>query len=248
VIKGYAADPGSPGHWFYDGLRIQAELETHQFALAYARTHWPAGTRVLDVGAGQGALAKQLLDAGFHIACTSWNSECRLPIPTYALDLDHPFGPADVGNQRFPLVCGIEIIEHVENPAAFLRSCESLLDDDGRLVLSTPNVESAAARLQWLVRGTPLSFSGDEVRHNRHISMLWREGLEFLIEQAGMRVCEKHLVGRFLLPRSRLATVRRLVYQGICRLLPGEPRGTTRLYVLARSAAGPRRSGPDAVW
>jgi len=133
----------------------------------------------------------------FHIACTSWNSECRVPIPTYALDLDHPFGPTDVGNQRFPLVCCIEIIEHVENPAAFLRSCESLLDDNGRIVLSTPNVESAAARLQWLVRGTPLSFSGDEVRQNRHISMLWREGLEFLIEQAGLRVCEKHLVVAF---------------------------------------------------
>jgi SAM-dependent methyltransferase len=248
LISGpYAADPGSPGHWLYDGLRIQAELETHQFALHYARTHYAAGTAVLDVAAGQGALAKQLLDAGFSVACTSWNAECQVAIPTYRLDLDHPFGPADVGNQRFPLVCCIEIVEHVENPAAFLRSCASLLSDDGRLVLSTPNVESAAARLQWLVRGTPLSFSGDEVRLNRHISMLWREGLEFLIEQAGLQVCEKHMVGRFLL-RSRLAVVRRLAYEGICRLFPGEPRGTTRLYVLARSAAGSRRHGPGEFW
>ena len=244
---GYTADPESPGYWFYDGLRIQAELETHQFTVEYARRQLAAGTKVLDVATGEGALAKQLLDAGFHVACTSWNGKCRVPVPTFRLDLDHPFGPAAVDGQRFPLVCCIEIIEHVENPAAFLRSCESLLDDDGRLVLSTPNVESAAARLQWLVRGTPSSFSGAEIRHNRHISMLWREGLEYLIEQAGLRVCEKHLLGRLPLP-SRLAPLRRLVYYGISRLLPGEPRGTTRLYVLARSESGPRPLGPDAVW
>jgi len=248
VIKGYTADPASPGYWFYDGLRIQAELETHQFTVGYARAHWAAETKVLDVATGQGALAKQLLDAGFRVSCTSWNDECRVPVPIYRLDLDHPFGPADVGRQRFPLVCCIEIIEHVENPAAFLRSCESLLDDDGRLVLSTPNVESAAARLQWLLRGRPRIFSGDEIRRNRHISMLWREGLEFLIDQAGLHVCEKHLVGSFNLAPSLLATVRGLVYKGMCRLLPGEPRGTTRLYVLARSAAGRRPHGADEVW
>ena len=248
VNTGYTADPASPGYWFYDGLRIQAELETHQFTVGYARAHWAAETKVLDVATGQGALAKQLLDAGFRVSCTSWNDECRVPVPIYRLDLDHPFGPADVGRQRFPLVCCIEIIEHVENPAAFLRSCESLLDDDGRLVLSTPNVESAAARLQWLLRGRPRIFSGDEIRRNRHISMLWREGLEFLIDQAGLHVCEKHLVGSFNLAPSLLATVRGLVYKGMCRLLPGEPRGTTRLYVLARSAAGRRPHGADEVW
>ncbi len=36
------------------------------------------------------------------------------------------------------IVCG-ELIEHLENPYAFLRSLHALLEDDGTLVLSTPN-------------------------------------------------------------------------------------------------------------
>src|SRR3989441_7565840 len=146
VIKGYTADPASPGYWFYDGLRIQAELETHQFTVGYARAHWAAETKVLDVATGQGALAKQLLDAGFRVSCTSWNDECRVPVPIYRLDLDHPFGPADVCRQRFPLACCIACIEHVENPAALLRSCVSLLASDARLVVSTPALAMAADR------------------------------------------------------------------------------------------------------
>ena len=144
VSNGYTADPSSPGYWFYDGLRIQAELETHQFTVGYARAHWAAETKVLDVATGQGALAKQLLDAGFRVSCTSWNDECRVPVPIYRLDLDHPFGPADVGRQRFPLVCCIEIIEHVENPAAFLRSCRPVARTTTFLIFDRRQLAEAA--------------------------------------------------------------------------------------------------------
>jgi len=71
---------------------------------------------------------------------------------------------------------------------------------------------------------------------------------DYLIELAGLRVCEKHSVGSLTTSRSRPATLRRVVYKGMCHLLPGEPRGTTRLYVLARSAAGPRPHGADQAW
>jgi SAM-dependent methyltransferase len=246
--RSYREDPACPGYWFYGDLRIQADVETHHFVVDYARRNLPAGTEVLDVAVGEGALMQQLRDAGLRPVGTSWNDKCRVTAPTFRLDLDRPFSTADVGGKRFALVCGIEIIEHLENPASFLRHCADLLAPGGRLVVSTPNVESAAARLQWLVRGRPELFGRGEIEHNRHISMMWREGIEYLIELAGFSIAEKHLLGAFRLRPGVFSAVKRLAYGLMGRFLPGDTRGTTRLYVLALSEDGPRALGPTDVY
>lgn len=245
---GYQEDPALPGYWLYDGLRIQASVAVHQFVVAYARRALRPGAQVLDVAAGEGALTRQLLDAGFELSCTSWNDKVRANAPSYRVDLDVPFSTADVGHRRYDLVCAIEIIEHLENPAAFLRSCASALTPGGRLILSTPNVESAAARLQWLFRGCPSIFDTGEVRANRHIAMLWRQGLEFLIERAGFGVVEKHLLGSYRLRPSLGSVVKRALYALLGWFAQGETGGTARLYVLQHTGGAHRTGGPEEVF
>lgn len=49
--------------------------------------------------------------------------------------------------RAFDAIIAGEIIEHLENPHAFLRDCRSLLDTNGRLILSTPNPNSPIERL-----------------------------------------------------------------------------------------------------
>ncbi|KAI0249715.1 S-adenosyl-L-methionine-dependent methyltransferase [Lactifluus subvellereus] len=39
--------------------------------------------------------------------------------------------------KRFDIVCSMEVVEHVDNPAAFLRSCAELVKPGGHLFLST---------------------------------------------------------------------------------------------------------------
>ena len=183
---GYQEDPALPGYWLYDGLRIQAAVETHRFVVSRLSERFPQGTDVLDVAAGEGALSKQLQDVGMRVVCTSWNDKCRVDVLQYRVDLDHPFSSFDVGERTYPAICCIEIAEHVENPSAFLRSCAAVLEPGGMLFVSTPNVESVVARMQWLLHGCPRIFSENEVRRNRHISMLWRQGFDVLIEYAGL--------------------------------------------------------------
>ena len=54
----YQEDPEFPGYWLYDGLRIQAQVEVHQFVVSYARRTLTRDSQVLDIAADQGALTK----------------------------------------------------------------------------------------------------------------------------------------------------------------------------------------------
>jgi SAM-dependent methyltransferase len=232
-MTNYHRDPKHPAYWCYGGLRIQADVEVHRFVSAYASNNVGAGKSALDLASGNGALGQQLLDAGLDIACTSWDGQCQLPVPVYPLNLDHAFTPESVGGRCYDLVCAVEIIEHVENPAGFLRSCAAVLAPGGRLIVSTPNVESAAARLQWLVHGYPQIFSAEEVSGNRHISMMWRQGIDYLVREAGLVLEEKHLLGP-VWGAGRPSLPKRAVYALMQRLLPGDPAGNSRLYVMRK--------------
>jgi len=169
-------------------------------------------------------------------------------MPIYELNLDVPFSVDEVGGAPFPLVCAIEIIEHLENPARFLRDCRGLVSAGGTLILSTPNVESATARLQWLVRGCPRIFDTGEVRNNRHISMMWRQGLEHIIALAGFRILGRHFLSTDLPHRTPLAVVRQLLYKAMEFALPGDTRGSTRLYVLCPADSPAASAGPEDVY
>jgi 2-polyprenyl-3-methyl-5-hydroxy-6-metoxy-1,4-benzoquinol methylase len=232
---------------YYDGLLIQAGERTHQLATSYAKAHFAPGTPVLDVASGTGALAKRMSDCGLRVSCTSWNGRCAESLTTYKLDLDHKFAVADVGGAPYPLVTAIEIIEHLENPAQFLRSLREIMAPDGRLILSTPNVECVAARLQWLVRGCPYIFEVDEVKRNRHISMMWRQGLEHLIWLAGFDIVERHFVEDADPPKTARGYLKRALYWAVSRCCRGELSGSTRLYVLRRSERPVKIAGPDDV-
>ena len=243
----YHPHPSAPGYWQYSGRPIQAEVETHQYALATAKRKLSAGARVLDVAAGHGALTKALVDAGFDLSCTSWNNRMAMPIPSYRIDLDKEFSLSAVGGQPFDLVCAIEIIEHVENPAQLLRSIAGLLRPGGFVVLSTPNVESASARLEWLLRGCPYAFSGDEITNNRHISLMWREGLEQFIKLAGFTVVERHAHGRLRYHSLAQRLIKLPIHALMTTLLKGDLAGNSRTYLLERTEHPPRSMGAEEV-
>ena len=230
---------------YYRGLRIQAHPEVHVHVAKRLRELYPNGANVLDVASGTGSLAQRLLDLGFVVHCTTWNNKLRVTAPTYHLNLDEPFGGADVGNIPFDVIVASEIIEHVENPSLLLRSCASALAPDGILVVTTPNVGYVASRLQWLRRGYPNIFSREEVVNNRHISMIWLAGFEHLAETAGLRVDETRYMGGQL---SGLPLHRRLIYGLLVKILGPSSAGATCLFFLSKSGAGPKPHLADTTY
>lgn len=242
---GYQEKPELPGYWTYDGLPIHAPVEAHQFTVAWAKKNIASGARALDVGAGSGALTKQLLDAQFTMSCTSWDERITLPVDVYKLNLDYAFGEEQVGNRKYQLITCIEVIEHVENPAQLLRSLHSLLLPGGTLILSTPNVESAAARLQWLARGNPLIFGREEVVNNRHISMMWRQGLEFHITNSGFSIVERQFFGEQYMKPGVRRLIKKGLYKIMEKILSGDTHGEQRLYILKPADSAAKKTGPQ---
>lgn len=245
---GYTEDPNLPGFWFYGDLRVQAFVEIHEFVIEFARRTLKPGARILDVATGEGALAQRLVDAGFQVSVTSWDGKCRVEAPTYQVDLDLPFSVDDVGGEPFDLVCCCEIIEHIENPSRFLRDIQGLTKGDGYTIVSTPNVESAEARLQWLVRGRPALFAESEIRDNRHITLLWREGIEHLISLSGFTTAERALLGPLAVGKPPVSWIKRLAHFVMGTIFSGDLTGGSRLYLLRPSSTPPRKQGPGDVY
>jgi SAM-dependent methyltransferase len=117
--------------------------------------YFRAGERAIDLGAGSGALALRLRDAGWNVLSADVNQEAhQAGVPFVQVDFNQQDFASTLDPGSFGLVTSVEVIEHVESPIGFLRNIRRLLKPGGVAVLTTPNVDSTPARVKFLLRGT----------------------------------------------------------------------------------------------
>ncbi len=140
--------------------------------------HFPDGTEaaplqgltVLDIGCGGGLLSEPLARLGATITGIdpAPNSIAAASRHAQAMDLEIDYRTATAedlaaAGERFDLVLGMEVVEHVPRPEVFVGTAASLVRPGGLLVLSTLNrtaksfalaIVGAEYVLRWLPRGT----------------------------------------------------------------------------------------------
>jgi 2-polyprenyl-6-hydroxyphenyl methylase/3-demethylubiquinone-9 3-methyltransferase len=153
---------GDLAHRWWDPSGPQRPLhELNPTRLAYVRARCALrGANVLDVGCGAGLLSEALAGEGAIVTALDLAPElieiAKLHLmETQAtqpgLRIDYRVQSAESlaadSPSRFDAIACMEMLEHVPDPSAIIRSCASLLKPGGRLFVSTLNRTPAAFAL-----------------------------------------------------------------------------------------------------
>jgi ubiquinone/menaquinone biosynthesis C-methylase UbiE len=155
--------------------------------------------RILDVPAGEGALALALIEQGYDdIHCLDINAEAfRLHDERVRFRRHDVIERLPYPDGHFDYVFSIEGIEHFENPWTFTRELCRVLKAGGRLYISTPNTFSVDARLKYLVSGYFPRFKPlmqhpykvmDQSVDEAHISPIYFWQLNYFLIQGGVKI------------------------------------------------------------
>ncbi|CAN5177317.1 bifunctional 3-demethylubiquinone 3-O-methyltransferase/2-octaprenyl-6-hydroxy phenol methylase [soil metagenome] len=148
------------------------------------------GKRALDVGCGAGLLCEPLARMGAQVTGIDAAHENIAAAQAHAagqgLTIDYrAVGVEALGETGFDLVTSMEVIEHVTEPALFLRGLADALAPDGLLVLSTPN-RTPLSRLAMITLGEGLG----QIPRGTHdwSKFLTPEEIEPMLVAAGLEV------------------------------------------------------------
>lgn len=95
-------------------------------------------------------------------------------------DLNHQTWHQALPSHSFDIITAFDIIEHLDAPYLFLRSCQAILKPQGLLILTTPNINS------WERFLHPTSWSG--CRDQQHKTLFNKYSLAFILERSGFQV------------------------------------------------------------
>lgn len=125
--------------------RAMSRPGTHEKLLELLAIEKPG--LVLDVPAGQGALAQQLLRRDFQVVCMDIDAEnFKLPgVEFVRADMNQPW---PLCSARFDYVVSADGIEHFENPHHAVREIARVLKPCGKVLLSFPNMLNVEQRVR----------------------------------------------------------------------------------------------------
>lgn len=149
-----------------------------------------AGKTALDVGCGAGLLAEPLARLGAAVTGIDAAAEAIAVAERHAaesgLAIDYRVGGIEaVGDAQYDLVTAMEVIEHVADPATFVRGLAGALAEGGLLILSTPN-RTPLSRLAMITLGEGMRLIPRGTHDWR--KFLTPDELTALLEAAGLTV------------------------------------------------------------
>jgi len=128
------------------------------------------GLRFLDIGCGGGLLSEPMARLGAEVVGadpSKTNIEvAKIHAAQSGLSIDYRAASAEELNaigEKFDVVLNMEVIEHVADPALFLRECAAMVKPGGLMFIATINrtmkawalaIVAAENVLRWLPKGT----------------------------------------------------------------------------------------------
>ncbi len=145
------------------------------------------GSRLLDVGAGNGAIVGALRAAGVD----AWGIEPGGDAEAHTVDevLVGDLRDNPLADERFDVVRLYHVLEHIPDPVDALERAAALLRPGGRIVVGVPNFASAGRRA--------FGASWDGLELPRHLHHFTHQTLERVARAADLRVVSSRTVALF---------------------------------------------------
>ena len=152
------------------------------YELPWIQSQIPRGSRILDLGYGDGLVFDSLLDFAETHDCSVTMIEGSGKLVEQAMQhangraiVEHGFFETYISDQRFDVVLASHVLEHVDSPVELLNHLATICNTGAKIVGIVPNSESIHRRLAVLMELQPyldtLSPRDHMVGHQRVYSL-----------------------------------------------------------------------------
>jgi len=173
-------DPTNRSNAHYD-LKL-GYASSHRYAIDAVRP----GSKVLDLGAGPGGLARELRNKGCDVTVVD---RCTPEVPVIDVkvitqDLEDP---ARFDPRQYDYLLMLDVIEHLGDPERFLVELRKHFEHEPkRLVLTTPNVAFLVQRLMLLLGQFNYGKAG--ILDRTHTRLFTFRSIRHLLRDAGFKI------------------------------------------------------------
>jgi glycosyltransferase involved in cell wall biosynthesis len=149
---------------------------------------------VLDIGCGEGTFAAELAKNGNRtvgVDAVPVSSVSSALEEYVRLDLESGLEPLlqSLGSRRFDYVLMLDILEHLRYPERILTQAADALRDNGRIIVSLPNVANIAVRLMLLFGR--FNYTERGILDRTHLRFYTHKTARQMLEQAGYEIVRK---------------------------------------------------------
>lgn len=152
-----------------------------------------AGGVLVDVGCGSGRLWSFVGDRQAAL-CDRINRYLGVDVIRYEglpeaiefIPFDLDSGKVSLADGTADIVCAVEVIEHLENPRAFVRELVRLAKPGGFVIVTTPNQLSLLSKLTFILKNQFNAFQEAPGLYPAHITALLEIDLIRIFTESGL--------------------------------------------------------------
>jgi 2-polyprenyl-3-methyl-5-hydroxy-6-metoxy-1,4-benzoquinol methylase len=145
-----------------------------------------SGGVLVDVGCGSGRLWSFVGDRVDRYLGVDVIRYDGLPEAIEFIPFDLDSGKVSLADGSADLVCAVEIIEHLENPRAFVRELVRLVKPGGFVIVTTPNQLSLLSKLTLILKNQFNAFQEAPGLYPAHITALVEIDLIRIFTESGL--------------------------------------------------------------